>query len=83
MRKAIFISLFAGFMLLGTAPVPGFAYWIWTPKTGKWTNPKYSVKPTPKEQLRAAVEFYDSKKYQEAARECLRLIKYYPKINII
>ncbi|MBF0483819.1 MAG: outer membrane protein assembly factor BamD [Candidatus Omnitrophica bacterium] len=55
------------------------AFWMWTPQTNKWVNPKYSVKDTPKEQLDYGKQFYDSKQYVEAVREFKKLIKNYPK----
>lgn len=58
---------------------PAYAYWIWTPKTGKWINPKTAVKPTPQEQFELAKSFYDLKKYEEAKREFRKLLKHYPK----
>ena len=58
---------------------PAYAYWIWTPKTGKWINPKAAVKPTPQEQFDLAKSFYDLKKYEEAKREFRKLLKHYPK----
>jgi outer membrane assembly lipoprotein YfiO len=64
------LSLFCG---------PAYAYWIWTPKSGKWINPKSQPKPTPKEQLDYALEFYQAKKYEEAIRELRRTLKHYPK----
>lgn len=56
-----------------------YSYWIWTPKTGRWVNPKYAVRPTPKEQLEYAQTIYNKKKYKEAKMEFQRLIQYYPK----
>jgi len=56
-----------------------FAFWIWTPETNKWVNPKYSVKETPAEQLAYAEEFYEAQEYKEAISECEKLIKHYPK----
>jgi len=58
---------------------PAYAYWIWTPKTGKWINPKIQAKATPKEQFDFAKSFYDTKKYEEAKREFKKLLKHYPK----
>jgi len=55
------------------------AYWIWTPKTRKWVNPKYAVKPTPKEQFDYAKSLYDIKDYKGAVREFRKLIEHYPK----
>lgn len=48
---------------------PAYAYWVWTPKTGKWVNPKTAVKPTPKEQFDLAKGLYDAKSYEDAKRE--------------
>lgn len=74
-RRIIILSLSGIFFLNSVA----FAYWIWTPKTGKWVNPKYAVRPTPKEQLDFALELYQADKLKEAKNEFERLIKYYPK----
>jgi len=56
-----------------------YPYWIWTPKTGKWVNPKTVVKPAPKEQFDLAKGLYDLKKYEDAKREFKKLLKAYPK----
>jgi len=56
-----------------------YPYWIWTPKTGKWINPKTVAKPNPKEQFGFAKVFYEQKKYEEAKREFKKLLKVYPK----
>jgi len=55
------------------------AFWVWTPETNKWTNPKYSVKDTPQEQLEVGLGFYKSEEYKEAIREFKKLIKHYPR----
>ncbi len=74
--RRIILSLIILFSLsLNTA----YPYWIWTPKTGKWINPKTAVKPTPKEQFEYALVFYNEKKYEDAKREFKKLIKNYPK----
>jgi outer membrane protein assembly factor BamD len=57
------------------------AYWLWTPKTGKWTNPKTSVKPSPKEQFEFAKGLYEVKKYEEAKQEFRKILKNYPKAS--
>jgi len=54
------------------------AYWIWTPQTGKWVNPKYAVKDSPQEQLEWAMSLYMEKNYDGAIREFRKLIRYYP-----
>ncbi len=76
MRRIAIISLI---IFLTFSLSPAHAYWIWTPKTGKWINPKNAVKPTPKEQFDFAKSFYDIKKYEDAKREFKKLLKTYPK----
>lgn len=71
--------ILAFFILFALSASPASAYWIWTPKTGKWVNPKRAVKPTPGEQLDLAKSFYDIKKYEEAKREFGKLLNSYPK----
>ena len=66
-------------IVLGLSTVPAYAYWVWTPKTGRWINPKTEAKPTPKEQFEYAKEFYDAKSYEEAKREFSKLVKRYSK----
>ncbi len=58
---------------------PASAYWIWTPKSGKWVNPKTMSKPTPQEQFEYAKDFYDRKLYEDAKREFKKLLKTFPK----
>jgi len=59
--------------------VPCHAYWIWTPETGRWINPKYAVKPTPEEQLAYADSFRERGERDDAIREYRKLLKHYPK----
>ncbi len=75
MKRAIILIII--FMWL-SAPA-AYPYWIWTPKTGKWVNPKNNPKSTPKEQFDYAKALLDAKKYEEAKREFRRLMKFYPK----
>ena len=72
-----FIILFLIFSLFIASPA--HAFWIWSPKTGKWLNPKSAVKPTPEEQLDYALEYYNQDKIDEARREFRKLLKSYPK----
>jgi len=55
------------------------AFWVWTPETNKWVNPKYSVKETPQEQLAFALQAYEAGEYKEAIKEFQKLIKHYPR----
>ena len=75
--KQLFILFILVFLLLG--PTTAHCYWIWTPKTGKWTNPKTAPKSTPQDQFVFAKSFYDEKKYEDAKREFIKVVKHYPK----
>jgi len=75
-RVIIFLAIF-----LWLGQTPAYPYWIWTPKSGKWVNPKNAVKPTPKEQFEFAMSFFDIKQYDDAKREFHKLLKAYPKTS--
>ncbi|MDD5496156.1 MAG: tetratricopeptide repeat protein [Candidatus Omnitrophica bacterium] len=53
------------------------AYWVWTPRTKKFVNPKYAVKDSPKEQFDWAMSLFNAKDYQKAANEFDKLTKQY------
>ena len=72
--------IIVGFVILAAVFIsPAYAYWIWTPKTGKLINPRSAVKPTPKEQFEFAKGLYALDSYEEAKREFMKLLKSYPK----
>ncbi len=54
------------------------AFWIWTPETNRWTNPKYAPKESPQEQLNFAKGYYEAQDYKTALVEFKKLIKYFP-----
>jgi len=64
---------------LGITPEPVHAFWMWTPETNKWVNPKFEVKDTPQEQLQVGVDLYEAKEYKDAIREFEKLLKHYPR----
>ena len=76
--KNISFLLFFVFIFVVLA-TPSHAFWIWTPQSGKWVNPKYDVKPSPQEQLDYADSFFQLGKNAEAMREYRKLLKEYPK----
>jgi len=53
------------------------AYWVWTPESKKFINPKHAVKDSPKEQFEWAMNLFDSMDYQKAAVEFEKLVKNY------
>ncbi len=75
-RVYIALILTVGVVCLVAQPASG--YWVWTPESGKWENPKYAAKDTPEEQLEYAEIFYKEVNYKLALREFKKLIKYYP-----
>lgn len=55
------------------------AFWIWTPETKRWINPKYSPKENARLQLEVVEKYYKNKQYPQALTEARRLVSYYPK----
>lgn len=72
-KKVIF-----AFLLLFVFSQSSWAYWIWTPESKKWTNPKFAPKESPQEQLNFAKSYYEAKDYTTALNEFKKLVKYYP-----
>ena len=60
-------------------PSKKIAFWVWTPETNKWINPKYAVKETPQEQLQVGLDLYEIKEYKKAIQEFQKLLKTYPR----
>ncbi len=54
------------------------AFWVWTPESGRFRNPKYAVKDTPREQFNWAMEFFNRGDFEDAAREFKTLVAEYP-----
>ncbi len=55
-----------------------FGYWEWTPKTGRWINPKYAVKDTDTEQWEYAESFRKAGNNEASIREYNKLVKHFP-----
>lgn len=74
-----YTSIIIPLSLIGVLIFSGVAnaYWIWTPETKKFINPKYAVKDSPKEQFDWAMSFYTAKDFQRAATEFEKLAKQY------
>ena len=53
------------------------AYWVWTPGSKKFINPKYAVKDTPEEQFAWAMGFYNAHDYKRAIAEFEKLLNNY------
>lgn len=75
MRKPLIaISL----ILTLTLASPSFAFWIWTPKDKKWTNPKWTAKNSPQEQYKFAKEMLDLGDYKTAYIEFKKVLNHFP-----
>jgi outer membrane assembly lipoprotein YfiO len=74
--KLKYLIILISIIILATEST-SFCYWIWTPQTKKWINPKYAPKDTPKEQFLYAMDFFESKNYKKALTEFEKIIKYY------
>ncbi|UCB56802.1 MAG: outer membrane protein assembly factor BamD [Candidatus Omnitrophota bacterium] len=77
MRRHI-VSFVTMVIILGSYAKISSAYWIWTPQTGKFINPKYAVKETPQKQFDWAMTFFEAEDYKKAIAEFEKLIKHYP-----
>ncbi len=77
--KKIIFSLILVFILLFCFSSNLFSFWVWTPESGKWINPKYAVKDTPEEQFEHAMSFFDNSEYELALKEFEKLVDAYPK----
>ncbi|MDP2910873.1 MAG: outer membrane protein assembly factor BamD [Candidatus Omnitrophota bacterium] len=76
MKRISIASIFILCIFILVQPVS--AYWIWTPESGKWENPKQAAKDKPEDQLAYAKNFYEAKDIKDALREFKKLLKYYP-----
>jgi len=74
MRKRILITFIVFFCSVNLS----YGFWIWSPKTKQFANPKWAVKNNPKEQLEFAKAFLETGEYKKALDEFRRLLKYYP-----
>ena len=76
MKLKIFIIIIILFVLLSDVPA-SLSYWIWTPQTKRWINPKYAPKDTPKEQLIYALDIFEAKDYNRALDEFKKVVSYF------
>jgi len=72
--------LFVSFLIISVFSCSqAIAFWVWTPETNKWVNPKFEVKGTPAEQLQEVQELLGAGDYEKAIQECRKLLQHYPK----
>ncbi len=66
------------FLILLAVPFNAYSFWIWSPKTQKWKNPKYSALATPYLQYKESLKFFDQEMYQDAYRGFKKILINYP-----
>ncbi|MFH1995491.1 MAG: outer membrane protein assembly factor BamD [Candidatus Omnitrophota bacterium] len=74
-RTRTFFLIIISLSFLFTSTVS--AYWVWTPGSKKFINPKYAVKDTPEEQYAWAMGFFSAGDYKKSITEFEKLIKNY------
>ena len=72
MKKAIILVISLLFS------INTYAFWIWSPKTQKWKNPRYSALATPFLQYKEAMKYYERGDYELAYKEFKKLLVNYP-----
>ncbi|MFQ5680897.1 MAG: tetratricopeptide repeat protein [Candidatus Omnitrophota bacterium] len=77
MKNAVFFLVLVCCLGLGSGPA--YSFWIWTPESGRWVNPKHAAKDTPDEQFDFAQRFFLGEDYKKAIGEFKKLIRFYPK----
>jgi outer membrane protein assembly factor BamD len=74
MKRLGIAAIFILFIMSG----PAFGYWIWTPESGRWENPKFAAKDTPEDQIAYARKFYDAGNLKDSLKEFKKLLRIYP-----
>lgn len=55
-----------------------YAFWVWSPKTKKWKNPKDAPLATPSLQFKEAFKLFEEENYKEAQKSFKTLLSHYP-----
>jgi len=72
MRKSIILLILLLFSF------DAYSFWIWSPKTQEWKNPKYSALATPYLQYKQALKYFEEDKFKESYEEFKKLLVNYP-----
>lgn len=71
MKKIVITLFFLTFSL------NSFAFWIWSPKTQEWKNPKNSPMATPKLQLQKGQKEFEAENYKASIKEFRKVLIHY------
>ncbi len=78
MKTKKVLTFFFLFNFLLIFSISGWAYWVWSPESGKFVNPEGAVQDTAEEQYDYAMQLYKEKDLDEAADQFKHLLKKYP-----
>ncbi|MFH0732571.1 MAG: outer membrane protein assembly factor BamD [Candidatus Omnitrophota bacterium] len=79
MRYRLLIILIILLVTLASDLGQSYAYWIWTPQSKRWMNPRYAPKDTPAEQLLYALDLFQAEEYRKALEEFKKVVSFYRK----
>lgn len=71
----IYLTLFSVFVT--ALPTNSYAFWMWSRKTKKLSNPDTAPIAGPKRQLDYAKQLYDKKDYKRAQKEFRKIVKHF------
>jgi outer membrane protein assembly factor BamD len=66
------------FLVISLFSLNAYSFWIWSPKTKKWKNPKYSALVTPYLQYREALKYFEKDNFKVAHRKFKKVLLNYP-----
>ncbi|MDD5195018.1 MAG: outer membrane protein assembly factor BamD [Candidatus Omnitrophica bacterium] len=66
------------FCIVCACSINAYSFWVWSPKTQKWKNPKYSPLATPFLQFKEGEKNFEGEKFKEAYDAFKKLIIHYP-----
>jgi TolA-binding protein len=72
-------KIFIVFIALFSFSSSALSFWIWTPETGKWINPKNYVRDTPEEQFKLGYQRFQEDDFKGAIEAFTKLVRYYDK----
>ncbi len=59
-------------------PSQCYGFWVWSPKTAKWSNPAYRNAKTPEGQFEWAMGFFQNENYKRAVSPLRKIMKRFP-----
>jgi outer membrane protein assembly factor BamD len=79
MKRTLLFSSILGFLVFSSIHAPLYAYWIWSPSEGKFTQPEGITKRTAEEQYDYALQLHEGgAKYSEVVKVLKGLVDEYP-----